>query len=71
MIQQDPDLGRLPLRFVFGQYRYEGLGEGTLGKQATQEIRDTEGDKEGISAGAGTEQARHDDITQQAEDAGQ
>ena len=49
----------------------EGLRERPLGEQATQEVRDLEGDQERVHQRAGAERLRIDHIAQQSGDAGE
>ncbi|CFE02793.1 Uncharacterised protein [Bordetella pertussis] len=50
---------------------HEGLRERAFGKQAAQQVGNTEGDPERIGQGARAERARHQDVAHQAGDARQ
>ncbi|MNR11421.1 hypothetical protein D3C85_1277190 [compost metagenome] len=69
-VRQEAAGGVLALLFlVLRQHRHEGLREGALGKNATQQIGQLEGDKEGVGGHAGAENTRDDGIAHEAEHA--
>src|SRR5437773_7555622 len=46
-----------------------GRGQGALGEEASQDVRDPERDEEGDRHWPGAEHERHDDVTDEADDA--
>src|SRR5437773_6448426 len=46
-----------------------GRGQGALGEEASQDVRDPERDEEGVRHWPGAEHERHDDVTDEADDA--
>jgi hypothetical protein len=48
------------------QDRHEGLGERALSEKAAQQVRDAEGDVEGVGGGAGAEGGRDQLLADQA-----
>jgi hypothetical protein len=57
-------------RLVFGEDGHEGLRESAFGKQAPQEVRQTERDVEGVGEVRGAEGGGEQTFAQQARDAG-
>src|SRR5437879_11913413 len=54
---------------MLGEDRHESLREGALGEEAPQQVRDAEGDEEGVGGQAGAEGAGDDEVAQVAQDA--
>jgi len=54
---------------VLGEDRHESLRERALGEQPPQQVRDAEGDEEGVGGEAGAESAGDDEVAQVAQDA--
>src|SRR5450830_1366751 len=69
-VDQQPGLNLAVPGLVFGQDGHEGLGEGTLGEQAPQQVGNAEGDEKRVRREAGAEQARDHGVAHETEDAG-
>src|SRR3989442_12030034 len=54
---------------MLGEDRHESLRERALGEQPPQQVRDAEGDEEGVGGEAGAESAGDDEVAEVAEDA--
>ena len=63
-------LGVLAGLDLLGEQRHEGEVEGALGEEAAEHVRQGEGDEEGLRHRAGAEEGRHQDVAEEAEDAG-
>ena len=56
---------------VFGEDGDEGDGQRPLGEEPPEEVRDPEGDEEGVGRETRAEEAGHDHVPDKAEDAGE
>ncbi len=56
---------------VFGENGDEGDGQRPFGEEPPEEVRDPEGDEEGVGGEARAEEAGHDRVPDQTEDAGE
>ena len=56
------------LLLVLVEYRHEGHGEGAFGKQSAHEVRDLEGDEEGVRSGVCAEDSGDHQVAHEAED---
>ena len=54
---------------ALGEERDEGRIEGPFGEQAAEQVRDAEGDEEGVSHGTGAKHRRDHHVADEAEDA--
>jgi hypothetical protein len=59
-----------PPGLVLREDRNEGEGKGPFGKQAAHQVRDAEGDEEGVGPRIGAEDPSHDQIAKESEDPG-
>ena len=69
MVRQDTRGAPALLIFVLGEDGYKGLRERALGKQATQQVGDAEGDEEGVGVDRGAEGSGDQKLANQAGDA--
>jgi hypothetical protein len=57
------------LRDHAGEQRHEGGAEGAFGEQRAEQVRQAEGDEEGVAGGAGAERRRGEDFPNEAQHA--
>ena len=68
MIDEGAGVFRRGAGLVLGEYRHECLREGALAEDAAQEVRDAEGDVEGVGGdtGAGADEPGEHDVAHEA-----